>query len=233
MQRDFSRRSLESEIMDGGIGTFDVFDESLKQIEFINRITLGYRPVLTWLDRHIPSQTGQALTILDVGSGRGDLLRRVWRHARKRHVPVRLTGIDIDAWSASAARQATPEYMDIAYQVANIFDVDATADFIVCSHTTHHMDDNTLARFIRWLETHARRGWFICDLHRHPAAYALAKLILRFAPVNSMVRNDGAVSVARAFTAEDWRRILKQAGISADIGWHFPFRYGIARIKQP
>lgn len=233
MPRDFSRRSLESEIMDGGAGAFAVFDESLRQIEFINRLTLGYRPILAWLDRHITAQSSRALTILDVGSGRGELLRQVWRSARKKRAPVQLTGIDIDAWSATAARQATPEYMSITYKAADIFDAEVTADFIVCSHTAHHMDDDTLVRFILWMEAHAGRGWFICDLHRHPAAYLLAKLILRFAPVNSMVRNDGAVSVARAFTAADWSRILERAGVSAGISWHFPFRYGIARMKQP
>jgi 2-polyprenyl-3-methyl-5-hydroxy-6-metoxy-1,4-benzoquinol methylase len=227
--RDFSQRSNERELMDGGIGSFGLFDESLRQIETVNRLTLGYRPVLLWLDRKLASTDRRPLTILDVGCGRGDLLRRIWSLAGKKKVTVRLTGVDIDSWSAPAARQATPEYMDIHYRTGNVFDMDIEADFIVCSHVTHHMKNDEIVAFIRWLEAHARRGWFISDLHRHPISFILAKMFLFLTPVNSMIHNDGPVSVARAFTAEDWREILKQAGVPAQIRWHFPFRYGVAR----
>lgn len=226
---DFSQRSNEQEIMDGGIGSFELFDESLKQIEAVNHLTLGYRPLLSWVDRQLQSPEPRPVTILDVGCGRGDLLRRIWSLARKKKVTVRLMGVDIDSWSSPAARQATPEYMGIDYRIGNVFDMDIEADFIVCSHVTHHMKNDELVAFIRWLEAHARRGWFIGDLHRHPISFLLAKMFLWLAPVNSMIRNDGAVSVARAFTAKDWREILKQAGVPAQIRWHFPFRYGVAR----
>lgn len=229
MLGDFSQRSNEQEIMDGGIGSFELFDESLKQIEAVNHLTLGYRPLLSWVDRQLQSHEPRPVTILDVGCGRGDLLRRIWSLARKKTVTVRLTGVDIDSWSAPAARQATPEYMDIDYRIGNVFDMDIEADFIVCSHVTHHMKNEELVAFIRWLEAHGRRGWFIGDLHRHPISFILAKMFLWLAPVNSMIRNDGPVSVARAFTAKDWREILKQAGVPAQIRWHFPFRYGVAR----
>ena len=217
--------------MDGGIGSFELFDESLKQIEAVNRLTLGYRPVLSWLDRQLSSREPQSVTILDVGSGRGDLLRRIWFLARKKNVTVQLMGLDLDSWSAPAARQATPTYMDIDYRIGNVFDMEREVDFIVCSHVTHHMTHDELVAFIRWLEAHARRGWFIDDLHRHPISFMLAKMVLCLAPVNSMIRHDGPVSVARAFTAEDWREILKEGGVSALIRWHFPFRYSVARRK--
>ena len=43
-----------------------------------------------------------------------------------------------------------------------------------------------------------------------------------------MVRNDGPVSVARAFVARDWEGIAKHAGVPAHIRWHFTFCYSIA-----
>jgi 2-polyprenyl-3-methyl-5-hydroxy-6-metoxy-1,4-benzoquinol methylase len=229
--RDFSRRSDERELMDGGIGSVERFDESLTQIEAVNRLTLGYRPVLSWVERQLSSPQPRPVTILDVGCGRGDLLRRIWTLARKKKVPVRLTGVDIDAWSSPVARQATPEVMDIDYRIGNVFDMEIEADFIVCSHVAHHMKHEELVAFIRWLEAHARHGWFIGDLHRHPMAFLLAKMFLCLAPVNSMIRHDGPVSVARAFTAKDWREILTQADVPARIRWQFPFRYSVARSK--
>jgi 2-polyprenyl-3-methyl-5-hydroxy-6-metoxy-1,4-benzoquinol methylase len=232
VRRDFSHRSAEREIMDGGIGSFELFDESLKQIETVNRLTLGYRPVLTWLDQQLPPQSGP-LIISDIGCGRGDLLRRIWALGRKKRLGLRLIGIDIDPWSAPAARKATPSDMDIEYRTGDAFSMDVASDFIVCSNVTHHMRNEEIVSFIRWLEMHARRGWFVSDLHRHFIPYIFAKLLLGLAPVNSMVRNDGAVSVARAFTAQDWRDILQRASVHAEASWHFPFRYCLARTVLP
>ena len=44
------------------------------------------------------------------------------------------------------------------------------------------------------------------------------------------VRHDAPVSVARAFTREDWDRLLVQAGLDpakVSVEWFFPFRYGV------
>jgi hypothetical protein len=82
------------------------------------------------------------------------------------------------------------------------------------------------------MDNHALRGWFINDLHRHRVPYLFIKYVLSLVPANKTTRNDGPVSVARAFTAADWRRVLQQAGIPPAeyrIRWFFPFRYGIAR----
>jgi len=228
---DFSHRSAEHEIMDGGIGSLELFDQSLRQIETVNRLTLGYRPVLTWLERQLSRQSGP-VTVLDIGCGRGDLLRRIWRLGERKQIALRLIGVDIDPWSAPAARSATPSGMEIEYRTGNAFSMDVASDFIVCSNVTHHMRNEEIVSFIRWLEAHAGGGWFVCDLHRHAIPYYFAKLLLGLAPVNSMVRNDGAVSVARAFTAQDWREILQQASVRTEVSWHFPFRYCLRQDKE-
>jgi hypothetical protein len=49
-----------------------------------------------------------------------------------------------------------------------------------------------------------------------------------------MIRHDAPVSVARAFTASEWRHLLDEAGIPEErtkIEWFFPFRYGVACRK--
>jgi hypothetical protein len=48
------------------------------------------------------------------------------------------------------------------------------------------------------------------------------------------VQHDGPVSIARAFTAADWRALIAEAGLSSDtvrVAWRFPFRLCVSRVK--
>lgn len=88
--------------------------------------------------------------------------------------------------------------------------------------------------FLRWMEVHARHGWFINDLHRHPEPYICEKYPARFLCLNPSVQHDGPLSIARSFTAVDWQHLLNEAEIPATqtkIDWFFPFRYGVTRFK--
>jgi hypothetical protein len=126
--------------------------------------------------------------------------------------------------------------MDIRYETANVFSLDQSrqSDFIISCNFTHHLTDAELVRFIKWMDGHAKRGWFINDLHRHPLPYYFVKTVFRLLPLSRMMRSDGPISISRAFVAADWRRLLAEAGIPrtrTTIKWFFPFRYVVACRK--
>src|SRR6516165_6962993 len=72
----------------------------------------------------------------------------------------------------------------------------------------HHLGDAALVLFIQWMDSHARSGWFINDLHRHPLPYYFIKTVFHALPFSRMMRSDGPISISRAFVAADWRRLL-------------------------
>jgi len=123
----------------------------------------------------------------------------------------------------------------ITYETSDIFSFDRSrrADFIICSNFTHHLSDAELVRFVQWMEDHANSGWFINDLHRHLLPYYFIKNLFGVLPLNRLTANDGPISVSRAFTAADWRRILAESGMQerTKVEWFFPFRYTVARRK--
>lgn len=236
---DLARRSAATELMDTERVTFEEFRECLQHLEMVNRWTFAYRPTLTWLDRLI-RQNGQPrypLSILDVGFGHGDMLRRIAHWAERRGMTMQLRGIDLSPWSARAASDATPGHMPIRYETGDVFsyaDEQPPVDLVISSLFTHHLADDELIRFLYWMTARARIGWFINDLHRHPVPYHVIRSVLRLLPVNRMVRHDAPVSVARAFTRQDWVRLLRGAGLSAGharIEWFFPFRYGVGYLR--
>jgi SAM-dependent methyltransferase len=234
---DLSRRSMQSELMDTEPVSFEEFNECLHELEIINICTLAYRPTMRWLKRMLAGASPrETISVLDVGSGGGDMLRRIWNWLNRRELNAKLTGIDLNPWSKKSAELATPAAMGIAYESSDIFAFDQSrrADFIISSNFTHHLSDGELVRFIHWMESHAERGWFINDLHRHPLPYYFIKSLFGMLPLNRLTSNDGPISVSRAFTGADWRRLLREAGISdarAKVQWFFPFRYTVACRK--
>jgi hypothetical protein len=234
---DLSRRSQASELMDTEVVPFEEFRQCLRHLETVNRWTFAYRPTFAWLDRLVTRIGDQhPLTILDVGFGHGDMLRRIAAWAERRELPVKLRGIDLNPWSARAAMQATPPESPIRYETGNVFDLadDRPVDIVLSSLFTHHLTDEELIRFLRWMTARARIGWFINDLHRHALPHHFIRSVMGLVPANRMVRHDAPVSVARAFTREDWNCLQVRAGLDpaqVSVEWFFPFRYGVGFMR--
>jgi 2-polyprenyl-3-methyl-5-hydroxy-6-metoxy-1,4-benzoquinol methylase len=170
---------------------------------------------------------------LDVACGEGDLLRAIHRWAARRGRRVRLEGIDLNPRSRLAAAAQTPADMAITWRTGDVFAYapEPAPDLIVTSQFTHHLADADVVRFLRWLDSHATRGWFIADLHRATFAYWGFGVLATLARWHRIVRHDGMVSVARSFRRADWHRYLAEAGLPGEIRWHLAFRWCVGRIK--
>lgn len=223
--------------MDAPDVDFATFDAVLAGLATVNSWTLARPPTLAWLNRATRDwQPGRTLTIIDVGSGQGDMLRAVHSWATRRGLVPRLTGIDLSPWSAPAATAATPPDMAIHYLTGDVFDhaPPEPPDFIISSLVAHHMTDPMIVKFVNWMEKTATRGWLINDLHRHRIAYwgfGLLATVMRWHP---FIRHDGMLSVARSFRRADWQRLIGQAGldpIGVSVEWKLPFRLCVGRIR--
>ena len=230
---NFTRRAHTAELMDGPC-SYEEFRACLHDLARVNIRTLAYGPTLEFLDR-LP-KLERPLCIVDVGSGYGDMLRRVARWAALEGIDVELIGVDLNSFSAQAAEEVTAPERKISWITANAFDYKPQGgiDVVISSLFTHHLGDDEIVEFMRWMEQTARLGWFISDLHRHPLPYAFFRLWSRLANWHKFVQNDGPVSITRAFVRGDWKRLIASAGLKprdVRIRWHIPFRYGIGRIK--
>jgi SAM-dependent methyltransferase len=217
---NLSRRSGQSERMDTDCADFGDYANCLRDLSRVNTVTLTHRPMLSWLGRRAAGD----FSVLDVACGHGDALRRI----RRRFPAARLTGIDLNPWAIRAATQATDASARIAFinDDAFAYRPDRTPDFIITSQFAHHLTDDQIVTFLAWLRANAAKGWFISDLHRHPIAYYGFPLLARIAFWHQFVREDGQISIARAFTRPEWDALLRQAGLTDQtfVAWHVPFR---------
>ncbi len=228
---DFSTRARGPEILDRDDVGPEVFAAVMDDLASVSRVMLAHAPTIGFLQRATRDwPADRTLSVLDVGSGEGDLLRRIRRWADRRGLPVRLTGIDLNPRSAVAARARTPASLAIEYRTGDIFDATEGADVVVSSLFTHHLTDAQAVDFLRWMDRHAARGWFINDLHRHALAYHGFGVIARLARWHEIVRLDGQMSVARGFRAAEWRALLAQAGVAGVVRWRPMFRLCVEHV---
>ncbi len=209
----------------------EVYARCLRDLAQVNAVTLTHRATLKWLDAFARGLAeDRPLSILDVACGHGDLLRAIRRWADRAGRDVTLAGIDLNPRSTDVAAAATPAAMRIRYHTGDVFAFapDPPPDLIVTSQFTHHLTDAELVHFLRWLNAHAALGWCITDLQRHTLAYYGFPLLARIAGWHRIVRQDGQISIARAFRKNDWRQALAQAETQAAIDWVFPFRWRVA-----
>jgi len=223
---NLAQRSQSPELMDNAYLDFEDYRNCLQDLARVNLVTMAYGPVLAWL-----SKVHSAFSLLDVGCGYGDMLRRI----RKRHPQAALTGIDRNPWAIQAARAATPESAKIRYEAIDVFRYEPQQpDYIISTQFVHHLSDLEAIAFVTWMERHAARGWFINDLHRHWCAYYGFRPLASAARWHRFVRHDGRVSIARSFRPTEWRDLLGSAGIApgaARVSWFLPFRLCVARTR--
>ena len=221
--------------------TSDVLAGCLRDLERVNRLTMSYRPTLGFLSRAIGRRAGrEPLHVVDVGSGYGDMLRVIYRWARRRGVQLRLTGIDLNPQAAAIAAEATRAAGlpadAIKWRSGDAMTERSTQspDVVVSSLVAHHLSHAEVVRFVRWMEGRARVGWFINDLERQRMPARMFGVLARVMRWHRFVQHDGPVSFRRAFRVADWEQMLGEACVAAGsvrIASALPARLCVERLR--
>lgn len=235
MVPDLSQRLVAAEWMDGADVDYQTFHDCLVDLAKVNRLTLAYRPTLDFLARLAAAglwPVDRPLHILDVGSGYGDMLRRIATWANRRGLAVTLTGLDLNPFAARAA-QLAPGSGAIGFVTDDVHAYRGHVDVAISSLFTHHLAEDELIRFLEWQEANAKIGWFINDLMRHSFSFRGFALLSSLMRWHRFVRHDGPISIARAFRPADWTRLLALAGVrGARIEPRFPFRLCVGKMRS-
>ena len=183
-----------------------VVTRSLADVALANRLFGGARAVVAELEGVLPA-LGAAATLLDVGTGMGDIPARARELARKRGVRIATTGLDASEALAAASRARTGSSV-VGDALALPF-ADASVDVVVCSQLLHHFVEADAVTLLAELDRVARRRVIVADLRRSWVAAAgiwTASFPLRFHPVS---RHDGVVSVLRGFTRAELTALVE------------------------
>ena len=226
-------RSTEEEWMDDPSLDEATYAEVIGDLAQVNRLLMVSRPTLAFIRRTLGG--ARRFRLLDVGYGQGDMLRAIARWARRRGVEAELVGVDLNPRSLPAARAATPAGMPIDYRTGDYADMAGEGwDYVISSSVTHHMSDDQLHAFLRFMEAEARIGWYVNDIHRHWVAFRGFPPLAKAMRWHAMVRHDGCLSVQRGFRRREWQALIAGSGIDPvgpRILRRFPLRLCVERAR--
>ena len=221
------QRSHEIEIMDDLEISGEVVDQTLRELNTINRLLGGNQISIATFKKMVADHS--KVTLADLGCGGGDIMMAMAAWARKKSLDASFIGIDANPNIVAYADKNSSEYPEIEFQSINILGKDFQSmevDIIHCCLFTHHFTDEDLINLFRQFKKQSKIGVIINDLHRHPLAYWSIKVLTYLFSKSSMVRNDAAVSVARGFKRKELINILNRAEIEEyKLTWKWAFRW--------
>jgi SAM-dependent methyltransferase len=237
------KRSHEKELMDLPGNPKELLEEDLRNLRVINRYLGGYRGVMMGLKQLVEKQSLPEFSLLDVGTGSGDIPAAIARWGRRRGVGVKIVGLEPEPVTARLAATLTnPSFIPVLqkgkegdFRRCGILVVrgdgltppfrPASFDFVLASQLLHHFSEDKIVTVLRVWAQLARRAIIISDLVRHPVAYHGIRLITKICTRNIMTLTDGPLSVRRAFTLAEWGELFRRADVGrVEIFSLFPFR---------
>ena len=228
----FRQRSNELERLDKGDYTPEEYEDCIVELQRVNQWLGDASALRHTLLREIERSGSESFSVLDVGAGSGELLRVAADWARNNNKRARLVGLELNARSASAIREESQQFSEIAAIRGNAFRLpfaDEEFDYAICSLFTHHFQDEQVITLLRELSRVARRRIFVIDLHRHAIAYYFYTTVGHLFLHNRLIREDGALSILRSFKPNELLKLAQLAGLErARVERHFPYRLVLA-----
>ena len=198
----------------------------LRDIARLNALFGGTRAVVRELEpffergrRNAGNGKRQTWTLLDVGTGLGDIPRAAGAAARRHGITLRLVGIELNRTAARLAQRGD-EAHDVPLAVA-VADGGAlplgprSVDVIVSSQVLHHLPRPVAVRWIATFDRVARQAVVLADLRRSRVAMAGVWAASVGLGLSGVSRHDAVVSLKRGYTKPEFDEMLRRAAVRA------------------
>lgn len=233
MQRHFT-----PEAMDGADLDPQLLASDLLNLEALNRF-FGGRDVIRRRVVPLVAQMDPArpATVLDLGSGSGDLCRVLVDQCRSLERKVQVLSLDahpqVQAFARERCGASYPEIRFVQGDARRIPLPDGSVDLALCTLALHHFTEEDAPAVLAEMRRVTRGYAVVSDLCRSRTAYAGVWLATRFTR-NPMTRFDGPVSVKRAFTGPELLTLAEEAGWTSPTLYREPwFRMTLVYGRAP
>jgi 2-polyprenyl-3-methyl-5-hydroxy-6-metoxy-1,4-benzoquinol methylase len=220
---EMSVSPIGAELLDDPAADPELVAESLRNIARANRWFGGAAAVRFGLDRalaRIPA--GHSLSLLDLGTGMGDLPRVAQAWGTRRGIRILPVGLELNRVAASLARRSG---VPTAVACAGTPPVrDRGADIVLVSQVAHHLNAESVVHLLRTCDRLARRAVIVADLRRHALAASSCRFGARVLGFDAITTMDGVTSIRRGFSRQELLDLLMRAGIQGEVHQRPGFR---------
>lgn len=225
------------EIIDGPPVPFKEMARCMTDISRINALFGGRMVTMVHVKRLLAARPPDRLvTVLDVGTGAGDIPRELVRWARRQGRRIRIFALDRDAATLRIAAKLVRDYPEITFVRGDALSLpirSGAVDLTISAMTLHHLEPDAGVRYLAEMDRAARVGFVVNDLVRSRLAHWVVWLLTRFITRSAISRHDGPLSVRRSYTPGEVTGLCAQAGLEGvDVVHHWPyFRFCAVRAK--
>lgn len=202
---------IGSELLDDPDADPAAIRQALREVARANALFGGWSALRWGLRRLLARPTPPTLSLLDVGTGAGDLPARAARWARRRGTILRAVGVER---LPAAATLATGPDLAVVLACGSALPLrDRSFDIVTLSQVAHHLAPEGVTRVAAEMTRVARIGVVLADLRPAPwaeAGFRLATAVLGF---GRHAREDGITSLRRGYTRDSLAQPLAAAGI--------------------
>ncbi len=211
------------ELMDDPGCDLRLLERTYAQFAVVNRLVSGWRGLYVRTLRPVLARSARP-TLLDVGSGAGDIPLRLAGWARRDGLDLAVTAVDPDPRALAYVRRTTGAGLGpVEFRRASSTDLVAEGrrfDVVVSNHVLHHLDAPALQALLADSERLAGRLALHNDLSRSAPAYRAYGLVTAPLARTSFLRTDGLRSIRRSHRPEELAGI-RPGWTAAPLG---PFR---------
>jgi 2-polyprenyl-3-methyl-5-hydroxy-6-metoxy-1,4-benzoquinol methylase len=210
MKRSFDPAVLE--MMDRPQPVSAELERDLHRLRQLNRWFGSHRLLLYFMHRWI--RPGDALRIVDLATGSGDIPRLITNYAREIGAKVQIEALDRQAATLEIARKLSVAHPEISFSEADILEWNSVDqyDFVLCTLALHHFSNDDAIRVLRRCRELSRKFVLVSDLRRglllRAGVYLLTTVIFR----EPMTRFDARLSAERAFSFREMHDLALRAG---------------------
>ncbi|PZX92720.1 methyltransferase [Flavobacterium aquariorum] len=224
------QRTNNPEIMDDFTLEGNALKLALDKIAQINQLLGGNRLTLKGVAKLLKNESNLSpVTIVDVGCGNGDMLRKLADFGFQNNLNLELIGVDANPFTVNYAIDLSKNYPNIKYRCEDVFNQsfnELKFDILLCTLTLHHFDNNEIVELLTLFNRNSKLGFVVNDLHRHSVAYRLFQGLCFVFRMNKMSREDGLTSILRGFKREELIAFSENLRFKKySIQWKWAFRY--------
>lgn len=222
-------RSAQEEIMDDFEFQGKEMQDVLADLRRINRYLGGNKITINGIEQLLQDVPGtEPLTILDVGCGDGEMLRKCADHFNTKRPNISFIGIDANPMIISEAIASSSSYSNISFKTADVLNSDflpVAHDIVLFTLFLHHFEEDEITALLQKFNTKARFGLVINDLERNRLAFVLFKIVSTLFSLSKTAKNDGLISIAKGFKRRELQPFSAKITGKHRVKWKWAFRF--------